>query len=326
MTEVRILSSEDVNGIASPAEYVGIVEAAYIERGKGAPADPPSVLSYGDPSGVFTHYGAVLPEMGVMGGNMYGHRPDEGSSRFITPLFDATTGEPLAIIDGTSMNPSKTGAAGAVGVDALATENASKVGMFGTGIQARAQLRATATVRDLTTVKVFSPTRESREAFAMEMDSRLGANVTPVETSDAAIKNSDIVITATNSPTPVFDGSLLEDGAHVTAMGQYLPDVREIDSTTVKRAVYVPDLYERALSNAGAFLQACDEGVVTEEDIHGEIGEILVGDAPGRVLDDEVTVFDSGGTAIETVAAANLAYERASEEDLGVTVPFSPDH
>jgi alanine dehydrogenase len=137
------------------------------------------------------------------------------------------------------------------------------------------------------------------------------------------VRGSDIVITATDSPTPVFDGSALEAGTHVTAMGQYLPETRELDSTTVGRAVYVPDLSERARENAGAFLQARDAGVVTEEHIHGELGDVLVDSVPGRVSEDEITVFDSGGTAIETVAAANLVYERAVEEDLGEVVSFA---
>lgn len=323
MTKVRILSSEHVSGLASPADYVNAVELAYHERGNGAPADPPSVLPYEDESGVFTHYAAVLPDTGVMGGNMYGYRSDGGASSFITPLFDTETGKPLAMIDGASMNPYKTGAAGAVAVDALATSSASVVGIFGSGRQAKAQLRATATVRNLTDVTVFSPTRESRETFATEMNEELSANVEAVDTSEAAVKNSDIIITATNSPTPVFDGALLETGAHVTAMGQYLPEVRELDSTTISRSVYVPDLYERALEKAGAFLQARDDGVVTEEDIHGELGKVLTGDVTGRLSDDEITVFDSGGTAIETVAAANLVYKRAVQEDVGEIVSFS---
>jgi len=324
MTKVRILSSEHVNGLASPADYVNAVESAYHERGNGAPADPPSVLPYENESGVFTHYAGVLPRMGVMGGNMYGYRSDGGgASSFITPLFDAESGEPLAIIDGASMNPYKTGAAGAVAVDALATSSASTVGIFGSGPQAKAQLSATATIRDLTNVTVFSPTRESRETFATEMNDELSAGVEAVDTSEAAVKDSDIIITATNSPTPVFDGSLLETGAHVTAMGQYLPEARELDSTTISRSVYVPDLNERALEKAGAFLQARDDGVVTEEDIHGELGEVLTGDVTGRLSEDEITVFDSGGTAIETVAAANLVYKRAVQKDIGEIVSFS---
>jgi alanine dehydrogenase len=179
-------------------------------------------------------------------------------------------------------------------------------------------------VRDLETVRVFSPTPDHREQFAREMDSYLDASVTAVEDSETAVRDADIVITSTTSPEPVFDGEHLSDGAHVTAMGQYHPEKRELDTRTIERATYVPDLVERVTQDAGAFIQAMSEGAVTEEDVHGELGSVLVGDVPGRTGEDEITVFDSGGTAIETVAGAYLLYEKAVDEGLGDTVDFSP--
>jgi len=213
---------------------------------------------------------------------MYSAGFGERDAWFVTPLFDAESGEPRAIVDGARMNPFKTGAAGAVGVDALAREDASTLAVIGSGAQARGQVRATATVRDLDTVWVYSPTKEHRESFAAEMNERLDASVAAVASSAAAVEEADVVVTATNASEPVFDGANLADGTHVTAMGQYDPEKRELDATTIERAVYVPDLRERATQDAGSFIQAVEEGVVTADHVHAELGEVVAGSAPGR--------------------------------------------
>lgn len=324
MTDVLFLTSDDVSGLAEPTDFVDAVWNAYRQRGEGAPAEPRTALVNDEPTGMLTTYAAILPETGAMGGYLYSAGFGDRDAWFVTPLFDSETGELLAIVDGASMNPFKTGAAGAVGVDALAREDATELAIIGSGAQARGQLRATATVRDLESVRVFSPTKENRESFATEMDEVLDAAVAPVASVEDAIPDADVVITATNASDPVFDGSLLEPGTHVTAMGQYDPDRFELDPTTIERSVYVPDLEARVLQDAGSFLNAMDAGVVDENHVHAELGAVVSGDAPGRTTDDQITVFDSGGTGIETVAAAALLYERAREEGRGTTIEFAP--
>ncbi|MFB6072820.1 MAG: ornithine cyclodeaminase family protein [Halobacterium sp.] len=323
MTETLFLSDEDVAGLADPADYVDAVREGYRQRGEGAPAKPRTKLLNEDPPGMFTAYAAVLPETGAMGGYVYSAGFGERDAWFVTPLFDADTGEPLAIVDGARMNPFKTGAAGAVAVDALARRDASTMAVIGSGAQARGQLRATATVRDLDTVWVYSPTKDHREEFAADMNERLDASVAAVASSAAAVEDADVVVTATNADEPVFDGGDLPDGAHVTAMGQYDPSKHELDAETIQRAVYVPDLRERVDQDAGSFINAVEAGVVDEDHVYAELGEVVAGDAPGRESPEDVTVFDSGGTGIETAAAAHLLYERASERGLGTTLEFA---
>ncbi|MFH5798310.1 ornithine cyclodeaminase family protein [Haladaptatus sp. CMAA 1911] len=324
MTETLVLTSDDVAGLAEMDEFVDAVRDGYRQRGQGAPAKPRTTLVNDDPAGMLTGYSAILPETGAMGGYMYSAGFGAGDAWFMTPLFDAASGRPLALIDGASMNPFKTGAAGAVGLDALAREDATSLAIIGSGAQARGQLKAAVTVRDIETVSVFSPTKESRESFAAEMNEALSASVAAVASSAAAVEDSDIVITATTASKPVFDGDLLEDGTHVTAMGQYHPKKRELDAKTVERATYVPDLRERATRDAGSFLAAMEDGAVDEDHIHAELGEVVAGEKPGRESEDEITVFDSGGTGIETVAAAYMLYEKARDEGLGSTISLSP--
>jgi alanine dehydrogenase len=324
MTETLVLTSDDVAGLAEMDEFVDAVRDGYRQRGRGAPAKPRTTLMNDEPTGMLTGYSAILPETGAMGGYMYSAGFGAADAWFMTPLFDAESGAPLALIDGASMNPFKTGAVGAVGLDALAREDATSLAIIGSGAQARGQLKAAVTVRDIETVSVFSPTKESRESFAAEMNEALSASVAAVASSAAAVEDSDIVITATTASEPVFDGDILEDGTHVTAMGQYHPKKRELDVKTVERATYVPDLRERATQDAGSFLAAVESGAVDEDHIHAELGEVVAGEKPGRESADEITVFDSGGTGIETVASAYMLYEKAREEGLGSTISLSP--
>ena len=324
MTDTLFLSSEDVAGLATPAEYVDAVRDGYRQRGEGAPAEPRTALYNDEPPGLFTSYTAILPDTGVMGGYVYGAGFGEGDAWFVTPLFDADSGEPLALLDGASMNPFKTGAAGAVGVDALARPDASTMAVLGAGAQARGQLRAAATVRDLETVWVYSPTKESREGFAGEMDRLLDASVAAVSSSAAAVEGADVVVTATNSPEPVFDGDLLDPGTHVTAMGQYHPEKRELDDTTVARSTYVIDLRGRLTQDAGSYMHAVESGAVEADHCHGELGSVVAGERPGRPDEETITVFDSGGTGIETVAAAAMLHGKAVEAGLGETISFAP--
>ena len=169
-----------------------------------------------------------------------------------------------------------------------------------------------------------SPTKKSRDSFAEEMNETLEAPVEAVESSAEAVSNSDIVITATNSPKPVFDGDLLEPGTHVTTMGQYHPKKQEVDATTIARSTYVVDLAERLQQDAGAYIAALEAGAIDDDHLHAELGSVVAGTAPGRQSEDEITLFDSGGTAIETVAAAKLLYDRATEVGRGESIEFAP--
>ena len=324
MTDVLFLGSDELADLATPAEYVEAVRAGYESHGNDGSAEPRTKLTSEDPPGICTGYLAVLPEVGAMGGYTYAAGFGDADAHFVLPLFEADSGRLVALLDGASMNPFKTGAAGAVAVDELARADATSCAVVGSGAQARGQLRATATVRAFDSVNVFSPTPENRRAFAGEFDARLSAEVSAVGSAAEALSGADVVITATRAEDPVFADADLPDGAHVTAMGQYDRDKRELPAETVARSTYVPDLRARAFQDAGSFLAAREAGLVDDDHVHAELGEVVAGDRPGRTSRDEVTVFDSGGTGIETVAAAWMLYRRARERGLGRTVEFMP--
>lgn len=317
MAQPLFLGSQEVADLANPEEYVDVVREAYRERGNGAPATPPvELVTETEPKIAHVHYKVILPKMGVMGGYDYSLISD---AWFLTPIFDTQTAEPLAVLDGASMNPLKTGAAGAVAVDELAREDASVLGVIGSGSQARGQIQTIATVRDLDEVRIYSRTPANREDLAADMDQQLDADVKPVSTSDEAVEGVDIVVTATTASDPVFDGALLESGTHVNEIGTYGEEKRELDIAAIERSTYVLDHRDRLLENAGSFIYAYEEGAVTEEHLHGELGDVVAGEVPGRESDDEITVFDSAGTAIETASAAYMLYEKAKDKGLGQT-------
>lgn len=323
------LSGEELAGLATPEEFVSAVEDGFRYRGEGSPATAPSRLS-GDGTTV-TSYKVIFPEWNVMGGYMYAVGED---TWYTTPLFEADTARLMGILDGAVWNPYKTGAVGAVGTDYLARDDASTVGVVGSGGVAKGTLETVATVRDLTSVKVFSPTPESRAAFATEVGEQLAADVRPVDSSAEAISEVDIVIVATNASEPVIDGDHLSPGTHVNAMGAAHPK-REIDVRTFERArKYVPDIRSRVFGHsvqeryraASGFLAAFDEGKASEATIHGGLGQVVGADVPGRTDPDEITIVDSVGTAIETVSSAYMLYEKATERGLGTDITNVPRH
>src|SRR5690606_12939754 len=178
---------------------------------------------------------------------------DDGTGRrllgnAVVLLLDADTGLPLALLDGTWLTALRTGAASGLATHLLAREDASVVALFGAGVQARTQLEAVRAVRDIREVRIVSRTAGSAQRLASELD---GVAVHVLDDAAAAVRGADIVITATNSTTPVFPGSALEPGAHVNAVGAYTPEMRELDDDAMRRAVVVVDSREAALAEPG---------------------------------------------------------------------------
>jgi ornithine cyclodeaminase len=232
-------------------------------------------------------------------------------------LGDSATGELLALIDGTALTALRTGAAGGVAARALSRSGASRVALFGAGAQARAQLTALACVRAITDVSVV--TRDPAHVTALRQwaagERALGAVAIRAATPKDAVADADIVITATTSPTPVFPGGSLGAGAHVTAVGSFTPQMRELDEDTLRGARLVVDQRAAALAEAGE-LQGRGEGDVVE------LGEILSGREPGRTEDAQRTVFKSVGNAIQDLVVAARAYDRARTQGIGEEIVF----
>lgn len=225
-------------------------------------------------------------------------------------LGDAVTGAPLAILEGASLTALRTGAAGGVAARALAALDASVLALFGAGAQARTQLAAALAVRPIAEVRIVARERRHAETFAAWARGAHPEVRFDVSTADAAIDGAGIVITATSSAVPVFSGQRLADGAHVTAVGAFRPETRELDDATMRGARIVVDQRAGALHEAGE-IQGLGPGDVVE------LGEVLAGTVPGRTAPGERTVFKSVGNGIQDLVVASLVYERCRSLGIG---------
>ena len=234
-------------------------------------------------------------------------------------VLDAKTGQPSALVEGEALTAIRTGAASGLATDLLARPDARAVAIFGSGVQARTQLEAVCTVRPIQGVWVYSPHRSRASEFAKEMS---GQKAIPKEvflatTPDEAVKDADIICTATTSSTPVFDGRSVKPGVHINAIGSFTPEMQEIDSETIRRALVVVDSKEAALAEAGDLLVPIKEGVITKDHIHAELGEILNGHKAGRIDEEQITIFKSVGIAVQDAAAAARALVKAATNNWG---------
>lgn len=233
-------------------------------------------------------------------------------------LFSVESGEPLILFQDCSINEYRTGAAGAIGTKYLARADACRVAVLGSAVHAETQLKAVAAVRKLTEAWVFSPTPTRRQAFAEKMEREIEIPVHAVENAEDALANADIVITATNSRTPVFDGNQLTDGMHITSIanGDKTRTRQELDDATMRRAepIFVTSK-ETVCVNESDIFRAVRDRIISWERVH-EISGLLLGEVAGRSDDRQITLFKLQGTGIMDVAIGLKAYERLKDSGL----------
>ncbi len=231
-------------------------------------------------------------------------------------LVNSETGEVCSIMDGTFLTRIRTGAVSGAATDELARKDSKVFALFGTGGQAETQLEAVLTVRRIELVKVFDISRERAQAFAERMSERFGkefgVKIIAAATSAEALEDADIITTVTTSKKAVFDGRLVKKGAHINGVGSYTPDMAEIDEYLVVNAdkVYV-DTRGGALNESGDLIQPIRNGVFGADRITGELGEEICGKVPGRQSDDEITFFETTGSAVLDIVTAQRIYECA---------------
>jgi ornithine cyclodeaminase/alanine dehydrogenase-like protein (mu-crystallin family) len=237
-------------------------------------------------------------------------------------ISSARTGEPLALLNASALTEIRTAAVSALATSLLARPGAAQVAVIGTGVQARAHIQALAACRDLAGIRVAGRDADRARRFA---DATAGLVPVPVVACDSveqALAGAEIVVTATSSAVPVLQHGWLAPGAHVNAVGACLPGAREIDAATMAAAALYVDSRESAASESGDFLLAVADGAIGTGHIRAELGEVLAGRAPGRAGDQEITLFESLGLAVEDFAAAVLAYRKALASGTGTRVDF----
>jgi ornithine cyclodeaminase/alanine dehydrogenase-like protein (mu-crystallin family) len=230
-------------------------------------------------------------------------------------LFDGETGEVRALMNASAITAIRTAAVSAVATRLLAREDARELAILGAGVQARTHLEAMRLVRNFERVRVFSPTAEHARAVADEGGAKA------VASAEEAVRGADVVVTATNAAEPVLRREWLKEGAHVNAIGGRPPQMTELDPETIAASALYVDRRESAENEAGDYRRAVEEGAIGPDHIRAEIGEVLIGSAPGRA-GGELTIFRSLGLAVEDLAAAEYVVRRARESGAGVEVEF----
>jgi ornithine cyclodeaminase/alanine dehydrogenase-like protein (mu-crystallin family) len=235
-------------------------------------------------------------------------------------VADAEGGETVAVMEGAYLTALRTGAASGAATDLLAREDARTATVFGAGVQGRTQLEAVCAVRAIQKVWIYDPGLEKAAAYADEMSERLGLSVEVAASPGEAVRQADVICTATTSADPIFDDADVQPGTHINGVGAHAPHAREIPAKTIQRAKVVIDQREACLSEAGDLLIPLEQGLITTDHIYAELGEIAAGAKAGRTQEEEITLFKSVGVAVQDVAAAGAVLEAARRLGLGTEV------
>ncbi len=302
-------------------DAVGLLEKSFRLHAEGrTQLAPRLILPLSGAAGNFRIMAAVIPEMRGFGlktltGTPGKRAPEE--TYFALLYFDAETGALSAVMPGTHITGTRTGAASGVATRYLARKDASSLGLIGAGFQGRNQAAAVREVRKIRRVRIHDAVPEAAAAFAAALAAE-GLDAEPVGSAAAAMRGSDIVCAATTTKEPVIRADWLEPGMHVNSVGANAPVKREVEAAAFARARVVPDFRPQVLAEAGDLMAALRSGEFEESSIHAELGDIVAGKKPGRESDEDITLFKSVGVAIEDVACAAFVYEAARARGLGL--------
>lgn len=320
------LSASEVRRALPMAEAVEAMRDAFGQLSSGQVTLPPRQhLNASEANGValvMPCYSQAQKLFSVKLVTVFDENPKRGLPliQSLVMLTDGATGRPVAMMDGASVTAIRTGAASGLATDLLARRDATIAAIFGAGVQARTQLEAVCCVRSIQHVRVCDPDAAAAERFAVEMAERLGVAVERVDSSAEAVKEAHVICCATTASRPVFEDGELSDGVHINAVGAFRPGTAEVPPATVCRARVVVDHRPAALEEAGDLIGPLQEGLITESHIRADLGEIVLGQAPGRQDDREVTFFKSVGVAIQDLCAAARVWKSACEHRLGTTL------
>lgn len=324
-----VLNASDVERLLPMRECIEVMAEALAALARGQVHQPVRTM---------LHPPGAAGLLGLMPSYLSGERPAYGlkavcvfhgnvalgkdAHQGVVMLFSGETGEPLAVMNASAITAIRTAAVSAVATRLLARPDAGELAIVGSGVQARTHLEAIACVRPLRRVRIASRNPERARRFAGEVAALYPFPVEAVESTEAAVRGADIIVAATTSTEPVVRREWISPGAHLNAIGAYLATTREIDSATVADAALFVDQREAALRMAGDYLIPLQEGVIAQDHLRAEIGEVLTGAKPGRTHDQEITLFKSLGLAVEDLAAAEYLHRQARETGAGAWVEF----
>ena len=323
---MRLLTRSNIQRAISMRDTITILKRAFADLSTRRAAVPPRIVLPEDKhNGVTLVMPAYLLDaeaLAVKIVSVHQHNPTRHLPLIhaLVVLLNPATGEPLAAMEGGYLTALRTGAASGVATDLLARSDAEVAAIIGAGAQARTQLLAVAAVRAIKQCWIYARHPAHVQNFIAEMQPQLGTDIElrAAASPAQAVREAQIICTATTSASPVFDGADVQPGTHINAIGSFNSSMQEVDSLTLQRAAkIVIDEHAAARSEAGDILIAVSQGALEWSDVYGEIGEIAAGLKAGRETADEITYFKSVGNAVQDAAVAQAIYQRAVAENLG---------
>jgi len=325
---MRILSKREIESLISMQDVIAVMEEVFAALARGEALVPErTIISIPGTDSSILFMPGYLATSGAVGVKAVSVFPTNAARNIPTVsaeifLCDSNTGETKAILEGSLITALRTAATTALATKHLARENAECLGVFGAGIQAKSQIESHFEVRSINRVLIYDPNAQRSAALVNHVQSARGSTCqcAAAESPGEVLASSDIIITATTSTVPVFDGRSVKEGTHINAIGSFQPFVREVDDTTVKRSRIFVDSHEHALKEAGDLIIPMKSGIIKRGDIKAELGELVLGKRKGRGRGDEITLFKSVGLAVQDIAVAEVVYQRACERNLGIAV------
>ena len=319
---MKMISASDLHATLDPVSLINALDDAFRSEIRAPLRHHHPMARSGEPGAIlllmpaWTEMGVVAQADPVIGIKIVTLVPGnasrgEGTVLGSYMLMSGVTGAPLAVLDGTTLTHLRTAAASALGARYLARENASRLVMVGAGAMVPHLIAAHASIRPIREVSIWARDIAKSTALAASMSGR-AYSVRAITDLDTAIGEADIVSSATLSAHPLVHGRFLSPGMHVDLVGAYTPDMREADDDAIRRARVYVDTIEGATHEAGDIVQPLKSGVLAPDGIVGDLFGLAGGRIGGRASADEITLFKSVGTALEDLAAAKLAFDRAS--------------
>lgn len=233
-------------------------------------------------------------------------------------VSDAQTGKALALMDGSVLTALRTGAASGLATKLMARPDSRILAVIGSGVQARTQIEAVCTVRDITEIRIYSP--HNAQNLATSLGGQYPCTIKTTSTAQEALRGADVIVAATNSKTPVVNGGDVSPGGHINGVGSFTPEMEEIAAALIPQMRVIVDHRESTWVEAGELIKARDQGLIDEDFIAGEIGDVAAGLVPGRTSAEEITFFKSVGNAVQDAVVAQRILEVANRRGLGVEV------
>jgi hypothetical protein len=320
MSNALFLDEACVRQLVTMEDALAAVEEVFGAQGRGGVFNVPRVRAPVK-GGTLRITAAVLSYRGYYGVKVSSTAVFHSNAGRMFCLYREETGELCAVVQVFAMGALRTGAASGIATKYLANPDAAVLGVLGSGRQARTQVDAVCAVRPIREIRVWSPRAASREAFCADVKNVNKINAMPVDSQEAAVRGADVLITATTSTSPVVQGAWLKPGVHINAIGANFEHRRELDSATVAAAKFIAtDDTEQVRYESTDLAVPVSEGLLSWDQVHS-LGDVVAGKIKGRNTQDDVTLFKSLGVAIEDVALAARAYEKALKLGVGMTLP-----